>query len=233
MTIPHDNIIKQELLMLLGTESEKRIHASKAYEVLGDLHPELTFQERNEKYQNSVSQWANRVQFARLHLVNESLLFRANKGPNPSTGYWILTPEGEYQANMLISRSGDGELEEQIKKDLNSQELENRTEGEKSVRLISYFERNPVLRQKAIIFHGTKCKVCNFDFEEKYGEHGKNYIEVHHIVPLSTIPEPSTIDPEKDLTVLCSNCHRMIHRKQEQIMTPKQLISVISANEKA
>jgi predicted HNH restriction endonuclease len=233
MTIPHDNIIKQELLMLLGTESKKRIHTSEAYEVLGDSHPELTFQERNEKYQNSVSKWANRVQFARLHLVTESLLFSANEGPNPSPGYWILTPEGEYQANKLISRSGDGALEEQIKEDLKAQELENGTEGEKLARLISYFERNPVLRKKAIIFHGTKCKVCNFDFEEKYGEHGKNYIEVHHIVPLSTIPAPSTIDPEKDLTVLCSNCHRMIHRRREKTMTPEQLVTVIAANEKA
>lgn len=63
--------------------------------------------------------------------------------------------------------------------------------------------------------HGYKCAICGFDFEKMYGALGKDYIEVHHIVPLSKIRREYIIDPEKDLIPLCSNCHSMIHRGKE------------------
>ena len=53
--------------------------------------------------------------------------------------------------------------------------------------------------------------ICGFDFEEKYGELGKGYIEVHHIKPLSEIDEEVVVNPETDLICVCSNCHRKIH----------------------
>ena len=58
---------------------------------------------------------------------------------------------------------------------------------------------------------GYVCQACGFDFEKKYGEVGKNYIECHHKNPLSEQSDltPSTLD---DVCMLCSNCHRMIHR---------------------
>ena len=56
------------------------------------------------------------------------------------------------------------------------------------------------------------CETCNFNFEEKYGMHGINYAEVHHLKPISEYKEacPTYLG---DLCILCSNCHRMIHRK--------------------
>ena len=63
--------------------------------------------------------------------------------------------------------------------------------------------------------HGHVCQACGIDFGKIYGEAGQNYIEAHHLLPLSELPEdiPVSLDPKKDFAVLCANCHRMIHRK--------------------
>ncbi|HCY81662.1 MAG TPA: hypothetical protein DHV22_08690 [Xanthomarina gelatinilytica] len=48
-------------------------------------------------------------------------------------------------------------------------------------------------------------------FHKTYGDLGKGYIECHHITPLSQILGES-ITTLHDLALVCSNCHRMIHR---------------------
>src|SRR5690606_4813861 len=55
------------------------------------------------------------------------------------------------------------------------------------------------------------CEVCGFDFHEIYGEIGMGFIEAHHRVPLSQI-DGETETELKDLALVCSNCHRMLHR---------------------
>lgn len=96
-------------------------------------------------------------------------------------------------------------------------------EGERKQRLVNIYERDPSLRAKAIRIHGTICKVCDFDFKKNYGEHGKDFIEVHHLKILHSLIEPSLINPATDMTVLCANCHRMIHRKQNNPLTIEEL----------
>ncbi|WP_363347249.1 HNH endonuclease [Methylocystis echinoides] len=54
------------------------------------------------------------------------------------------------------------------------------------------------------------CEACGFDFEEHYGERGRGFIEVHHVKPVHTLTTGSKTNLE-DLSLLCSNCHRMIH----------------------
>jgi 5-methylcytosine-specific restriction protein A len=74
-------------------------------------------------------------------------------------------------------------------------------------------ERNQALCKKAKEIHEYVCKACGFNFEYRYGEVGKKYIEAHHIVPISSLEKTKVkLDPAKDFTVVCSNCHRMIHR---------------------
>lgn len=75
-------------------------------------------------------------------------------------------------------------------------------------------ERSQRAKDAAKRAHGTRCKACSLDFSEKYGELGSGFIEAHHMRPLAALEEgtPVTLDPETDLTVLCANCHRMIHR---------------------
>jgi len=62
---------------------------------------------------------------------------------------------------------------------------------------------------------GYVCKACGFDFKEKYGQLGHEYIEAHHLIPVSDLAGKLVdLDIYKDFTVLCSNCHRMIHRSE-------------------
>jgi 5-methylcytosine-specific restriction protein A len=74
-------------------------------------------------------------------------------------------------------------------------------------------ERNQSLSKRVKHLQGYICKACNFNFETRYGKIGKEFIEAHHIVPISSLDKAKIqLNPMKDFTVLCSNCHRMIHR---------------------
>lgn len=55
------------------------------------------------------------------------------------------------------------------------------------------------------------CVICNFDFEKNYGERGSGYIEAHHTIPVSEM-EPGEKTNIKDIALVCSNCHRILHR---------------------
>lgn len=106
-------------------------------------------------------------------------------------------------------------------------EIENRVEGKRKKIYTTKYERNSKNREEAIKIHGTRCMVCDFDFEEVYGELGKDFIEVHHTKPLYTLEEEMDINPEEDLVCLCSNCHRMIHRKRDKILTIEELKEIM------
>lgn len=76
-------------------------------------------------------------------------------------------------------------------------------------------ERDPKLRARKIraarqAGQPIACEVCSFDFGVTYGTRGEGYIEVHHRVPLHASGRTTTT--LRDLIMLCSNCHRMIHR---------------------
>jgi predicted restriction endonuclease len=89
------------------------------------------------------------------------------------------------------------------------------------------YERNPENRKKAIEIHGLNCVACGFNFEKVYGERGKDFIEVHHVKPLSTIGKEVVIDPTEDLVPLCSNCHRMIHRRKDEVLSVDELRGIV------
>jgi 5-methylcytosine-specific restriction protein A len=74
-------------------------------------------------------------------------------------------------------------------------------------------ERDPSLvnRKRRSVFSATGklcCEVCGFDFKVTYGQ---EFCEVHHLKPISTMGEGGTTRLA-DLAVVCSNCHRIIHR---------------------
>ena len=74
-------------------------------------------------------------------------------------------------------------------------------------------ERNIQLLKKVKSSQGYTCKVCNTNFEDKYGPLGKEFIEAHHLRPIAQLTgDKVKLDARTDFTVLCSNCHSMIHR---------------------
>lgn len=66
-----------------------------------------------------------------------------------------------------------------------------------------------------------ECDVCSFDFAAIYGETGEGFIEAHHRTPVSSL-DGTQATREKDLALVCSNCHRMLHRAYPPI-TVEQL----------
>ena len=97
-----------------------------------------------------------------------------------------------------------------------------RTEGGERVFLSVKRERDRSLRRNALRIHGYDCMACGFNYEKCYGEIGKEFIEVHHVVPLASAGETKT-NPETDLVVLCANCHRMVHRKKGVCLSIQKL----------
>jgi 5-methylcytosine-specific restriction enzyme A len=77
-------------------------------------------------------------------------------------------------------------------------------------------ERNAKLAKDAKKIHGFTCIVCGFSFKKVYGSIGEGFIEAHHLRSLWTMKGKKVeLDPKTDFTVLCSNCHRMIHRTSD------------------
>lgn len=86
-------------------------------------------------------------------------------------------------------------------------------EGLKKQVTVNKYERSSIARAKCIEFHGCNCEVCKTNFEEKYGEVGKDFIHVHHVLPLAEVNEEYKINFRDDLIPVCPNCHAMLHRK--------------------
>jgi 5-methylcytosine-specific restriction protein A len=90
-------------------------------------------------------------------------------------------------------------------------------EGAVSQVLVNKYERDPRNRKAAISLHGKSCMACGFNFQEKYGDLGDDYIVVHHTVPVSQMGNDYIVDPSTDLATLCANCHAMVHRQNPPI----------------
>lgn len=101
-------------------------------------------------------------------------------------------------------------------------------EGATVQQTIDRRERNKQARQECIDQKGCHCMVCGFDFEAIYGPVGRNYIEVHHLKPMSQTDDEHEVSVE-DLVPLCANCHAMAHRRSPEPFTPEELKAIINA----
>lgn len=111
-------------------------------------------------------------------------------------------------------------------------DVEEAPEGRLLTRTHIVRERAPSLVaakiRKAMQTQGKlECEVCKFDYSKKYGARGEGYIECHHTLPLATLI-PGAKTKIKDLALVCSNCHRMIHRKKEWLSI-KQLQELLKS----
>ena len=107
------------------------------------------------------------------------------------------------------------------------------SEGRERLKKHIVRERNhqviTLAKQKSLEKNGTLCcEVCGFDFEKQYGTIGKNFIEGHHIKPISQMV-PGEKTKVEDIVLLCSNCHSMIHRKKPWL-TKSQLQELLNTS---
>lgn len=69
-------------------------------------------------------------------------------------------------------------------------------------------------KDKFRIKHGRLfCQACGFDFEQVYGDIGKDFIEGHHTIAVKDM-KPDHKTKVEDIAMLCSNCHRMVHKRR-------------------
>jgi len=119
----------------------------------------------------------------------------------------------ETVAKAIVSNAPNVPRPTKIETEQEDEEFE---EGLILTRLHKIRERSPSViakKKKAVLKQTGKlvCEVCGFDFFKKYGQIGKGFAECHHTKPVSKLKlgEKTKL---RELSILCANCHRMIHR---------------------
>ena len=97
-------------------------------------------------------------------------------------------------------------------------------DGKITLKKQKYYERKIENRLICLRSKGYSCFICGFNFENTFGDLGKEFIHVHHIVPASSIKKE--FNPLKDLIPVCPNCHSMLH-KEDPPIDPLLLKSII------
>lgn len=106
-------------------------------------------------------------------------------------------------------------------------------EGKSKTVTVNVYERNPIARKQCMDHYGVQCQVCDINFENIYGEVGRDFIHIHHVVPLHKVKQEYNVDPIKDLIPVCPNCHAMLHRKEHgDYLSIEELRKRISVNVK-
>jgi hypothetical protein len=103
-------------------------------------------------------------------------------------------------------------------------------EGRRLLKLHKFTERKTqiVRRKKKAVLAATGrlvCEACDFDFVIEYGKLGEGFAECHHRSPLAELDGEAPTRLE-DLAIVCSNCHRMLHRSRPMLRV-EELRSVV------
>lgn len=165
------------------------------------------------------------------------VFYRKHKNALPNYGFkyegrfCYVSHEGSHPAHFILQRVGS--ILAAVVKDLESIKTEESAlqgifrEGKLTYVLTNKHERNPNLRAASIQIHGTRCQVCDFSFGETYGPLGDAFIEAHHLYPVSKYTSEVGVSPTTDMAVVCSNCHRMIHRNLEKPLDLEELRQIV------
>lgn len=159
-------------------------------------------------------------------------------------GQWFITPKGEQYLDEC----------EEIAASLNQQGLPSTPrevspgaplplqdiiveEGAEVFRSVRIRRRSRRLREAAVeqfmAMHEGRvfCSSCDFDFERIYGDLGRGFIEMHHTVSIREADSHRhrlalALASEK-IVPLCSNCHRIVHRRTNQMLSLNELKKIL------
>jgi|ERR1700722_2211909 len=130
----------------------------------------------------------------------------------------ILKRFFRFSLNDLRHRLLDDSLDESLFEMLSAVDNEQYEEARHKLILHEGLERR---RNKELVsdakarfkekHHRMFCEVCGFDYSNKYGNRGIDFIEAHHRIPIAEL-KANTLLGIKDLAMVCANCHRMLHR---------------------
>ncbi len=155
------------------------------------------------------------------------------------SGYWAITTAGkkyldeneEVYDSLKSQGFKEEDISKQVEKDFKELVIE---EGSIELKSIRQRKRSQKLREEKIKEIKEKndgkvaCVVCDFDFSETYDGHGEGYIEIHHLEPVSLgQTNQSLAEALRKVVPLCSNCHRMVHRDKDNLLTPEALRKIV------
>jgi len=157
-------------------------------------------------------------------------------------GAWAITDDGRRYLSenepLYLSLREQGfsekEISQEVEEDFKDVIVE---EGALQIKDVKQRKRSNKLRDMAIqqILEKNNgeliCEVCAFNFFKKYGEYGKGYIEIHHkemVKDMDIIGSKQKLgEAIKKVAPLCSNCHRMVHRNRDKMITIEELKALI------
>lgn len=75
------------------------------------------------------------------------------------------------------------------------------------------------------------CKSCDLEPKKRFGINAIDFLELHHITPLSLRKsDKNSITKESDMVLLCPNCHKLIHKMMSQ--NKNKIVAVNELKEK-
>ena len=188
----------------------------------------------DEKFRNQNGVYMKLMNFRYLDPTHQGGLKQGGKGDKEVWNIYSENLEDLKKVSDTIKSFTDSSETDFNEKDNDDEEG---SEGRLLTRVHKYRERNTKLvkDKKKKVFEELgylECEVCKFNFKEFYGEQslskkGEEFIECHHTKPVSELKKGEKTKLS-DLSLLCSNCHRMIHRKKPwlSINELKDLINV-------
>lgn len=206
-----------DIVFMYCTKPESRIGFSMKVEKTDMTYEEST---KDEEYWNDSEEYKAGVllnRYCRFRLIDEVCSDKLYLNALIKNGL-----NGVPQSPLIPSERLVDYIMDVFKTETNNEQV--LIEGASHQGYVTKYERNPVARNKCIALKGCKCSICNFDFEKTYGDIGKGFIHIHHIVPISEIKESYRVDYDKDLIPVCPNCHAMLHRKSISVDELKELI---------
>lgn len=130
-------------------------------------------------------------------------------------GHWGVRKDKDYNQSEVNLTASLEEFEE------GKQVLKKHLKRERNSRLIKEAKKNFINQ------HGSlHCEACDFNFKDKYNIADVEFIEAHHLKPISELKEGEKTKIE-DIVMLCPNCHRMIHKYRPWISEKRDIKKIL------
>lgn len=210
----------------------KIMYSQDGYQISsGQIGLQLGSKDKNtaSNVNKEISQWGDRIQ--------KKFPLELSIRKNGKSRRWDIFFEGYKEhkffiwklRNELVEALEELNLNEEINfpEEIPKKDISKIFEGAQKMIIVNSYERSARARDLCIKYYGVTCYVCDFDFEKIYGELGKDYIHVHHIVKISDIGKEYEVDPKNDLRPVCPNCHAMLHKNGAIPIAIEELKSII------
>ena len=171
-----------------------------------DLSKHATSQKDGRETNIAISEILHEKPLSNKELEKKYLDYCQNLGIFPSENgafgaprkFWILKLKNDFLENEELSGEfPEGKIFERIHK-----------ARERNSQVVQIAKRD--FKRK---YGKLYCQICGFDFEKTYGETGKDFIEGHHTIAVKDM-QPNHKTKTEDIAMLCSNCHRMVHKRR-------------------